>query len=170
MGDPFLGEIKMMSFRFAPSGWALCNGQMLPINQNQALYSLLGITFGGDGRMTFALPNLQGRTPIHATHRESSYPLGKMGGSENVALTVSEMPTHTHATSASSTTANSSNPSGQMLANGATNPIYSVPANLTAMNVNAVSKTGEGVGHENMQPYLTINFAIALVGIYPSRD
>lgn len=166
MAEPFLGEIRMMSFGFAPKGWALCNGQLLPINQNQSLYSLLGTTFGGDGRVTFALPNLQGRTPIHAGN---GHTLGKPGGEQTHTLSIAEIPTHTHALNASSTNADNPIPTSNVLG-AVTNELYVDPSNLVAMNPGSIGNNGSSQSHLNMQPFLTINFCIALQGIFPSPN
>src|SRR5262245_10985427 len=171
MAEPFLSEIRMMSFNFAPKGWALCNGQLLPINQNQALFSLLGTTFGGDGRVNFALPNLQGRTPIHSG---SGHSLGEKAGEQSHTLTTAELPMHTHALSGSTAKAGSVAPTNNVLAKGAAangNPInyYSTnTSNLVAMAPASVTSIGGNQPHLNMQPYLTLNFCIALQGIFPS--
>src|SRR4051794_41183448 len=133
MAEPFLSEIRIMSFNFAPRGWALCNGQLLPINQNQALFSLLGTTYGGDGRVTFGLPNLQGRTPIHTG---DGHTLGENGGEQAHTLSASEMPQHTHTANASSTNGNQSFASGNVLA--AAGNLYRGPSNLTALNATSV--------------------------------
>ncbi len=166
MAEPFLGEIRLMSFGFAPRGWALCNGQLLPINANAALFSLLGTAYGGDGRTTFALPNLQGRVPIH---RGGSHFLGERGGANTHTLAAAELPTHTHALNVS-TAANGGNvsPAGRFL--GAGNNVYHAPTAFTAMHPLTVANVGSGQPHENRQPYLTINFCIALAGIFPSRN
>ena len=165
MSEPFQSEIRIMSFYFPPKGWALCNGQVLPISQNQALFSLLGTTYGGDGRTTFALPNLQGRTPIH---RSATYPQGQAGGEENHTLTQSEMPSHTHVLQASPGAGTQAGGGNAVLANAGSD-LYVPPGSLTQMNVGAVGPTG-AEPYSNMQPYLTLSFCIALVGIYPSRD
>jgi microcystin-dependent protein len=171
MAEPFLSEIRIMSFEFAPKGWALCNGQLLPINQNQALFSLLGTTFGGDGRVNFGLPDLRNRIPIHVG---SGHTLGERGGEEAHTLSTSELPTHTHLLNGSSVNAGAIAPSGNVLAKGAAsngNPInyYSTnTSNLVAMNVGALSNVGGSQAHLNMQPFLTLNFCIALQGIFPS--
>jgi len=165
MAEPFLAEIRIMSFNFAPKGWALCNGQLLPINQNQALFSLLGTTFGGDGRVNFGLPNLQGRTPIHFG---SGHTLGERGGEQAHTLNISEMPAHTHVLQASSSSANASGPSGNILAKTLGNT-YGVPSNLAAMDTGSISTVGSSQAHLNMQPFLTLNFSIALQGIFPSQ-
>lgn len=170
MAEPFLSEIRLMSFVFAPRGWALANGQLLPINQNQALFSLLGTTFGGDGRVNFALPDLRGRTPIHVG---SSHTLGERGGEQAHTLSIAEIPTHTHVMSASSAAANAPvpfGPSGNLPASATPALTYGPPANLTALNSGSVTNTGGSQAHLNMQPYLTLNFCIALQGIFPSPN
>jgi microcystin-dependent protein len=164
MAEPFLSEIRMMSFVFAPRGWALCNGQLLPINQNQGLFSLLGTTFGGDGRVNFALPNLQGSTPIHVG---SGHTLGERGGEPAHTLSISEIPTHTHVAQASSTAGNVPVTPNNILATSPSN-IYSPPTSLVALNASSMTNTGGSQAHLNMQPFLTINFSIALQGIFPS--
>ena len=153
-----------MSFDFAPKGWALCNGQLLPINQNQALFSLLGTTFGGDGRVNFALPDLRGRTPIHVG---SGHTLGERGGEQAHTLSIAELPMHTHVLNASSTDGNAAVPSAGVLARSATQ-LYAPPANLAAMNAGSSTNIGGSQAHLNMQPFLTLNFCIALQGIFPS--
>lgn len=159
-----------MSFVFAPKGWALCNGQLLPINQNQGLFSLLGTTFGGDGRVNFALPDLRGRTPIHVG---SGHTLGERGGEQAHTLSIAEIPTHTHVLNGSTTNATTVAPSNNLLARGSAsngNPInyYTAPANLTALNAGSITNTGGSQAHLNMQPFLTLSFCIALQGIFPS--
>ena len=166
MSDPFLSEIKIMSFGFPPKGWALCNGQVLPINQNQALFSLLGTTYGGNGQTTFALPNLQGRVPIH---RGSGYTIGQSSGEPSHTLVQAEMPTHVHTVAASSVaTGGTASPNGNFLGGG--NNVYSAPQNPTALNSATVATVGGSQPHENMSPYLVLSFCIALQGIYPSRN
>jgi microcystin-dependent protein len=172
MAEPFLSEIRIMSFVFAPKGWALCNGQLLPINQNQALFSLLGTTFGGDGRVNFALPDLRGRTPIHVG---SGHTLGEKGGEQAHTLSIAELPEHTHVLSANSANANGFDPQNMLLARGAAsngNPInvYTPPQQLVAMSPQSVTNTGGSQAHLNMQPFLTLSFCIALQGIFPSPN
>jgi microcystin-dependent protein len=171
MAEPFLSEIRIMSFNFAPKGWALCNGQLLPINQNQALFSLLGTTYGGDGRVNFALPDNRGRTPIHFGN---GHTLGERGGESVHTLNVSELPTHTHFVKAVSTAAtgtNVVNPSLQNFASSTPATLYSSrPVSLTAMAASTVSNIGGSRAHENKQPFLTLNFCIALQGIFPSQN
>jgi microcystin-dependent protein len=165
MAEPFLSEIRIMSFVFAPKGWALCNGQLLPINQNQALFSLLGTTFGGDGRVNFALPNLQGNVPIHVG---SGHTLGEKGGSQAVTLSISTLPTHTHVMQGTTATGDVAIPLNNLLA---TTPakIYDGPANLVALNPATVPNVGGSQAHLNMQPFLVLTFCIALQGIFPSQ-
>jgi microcystin-dependent protein len=166
VAEPFLSEIRIMSFNFAPKGWALCNGQLLPINQNQALFSLLGTTYGGDGRVNFGLPDLQGRAPIHMG---SGHTLGDRGGQQNHTLSISEIPTHNHQVKASSdATGGNANPTGRFLGGG--NNAYHSPTNLTTMDPGAVASVGGSQAHENMQPYLVLNLCIALQGIFPSQN
>jgi microcystin-dependent protein len=169
MAEPFLSEIRIMSFEFAPKGWALCNGQLLPINQNQALFSLLGTTFGGDGRVNFALPDLRGRTPIHVG---SGHTVGERGGEQAHTLSIAELPTHTHVLSASSQDANASPPTpiNNILASSAPAQAYGSPAQLAAMGATSITNTGGSQAHLNMQPFLTLNFCIALQGIFPSPN
>lgn len=163
MAEPFLSEIRVMSFVFAPKGWALCNGQLLPINQNQGLFSLLGTTFGGDGRVNFALPDLRGRTPIHVG---SGHTLGERGGEQAHTLSIAELPTHTHVFNASQANANLPTPANSVF--GTSNNMYAAPSNLTAVNSGTITNTGGSQAHLNMQPFLTLSFCIALQGIFPS--
>jgi microcystin-dependent protein len=165
VSDPFLGEIKVCSFNFPPKGWALCNGQLLPINQNQALFSLLGTTYGGDGRTTFALPDLRGRTPLHTG---SGFTLGERAGEQTVTLTVSQTPQHTHLVAASQNAADQLLPSGNVAAVTGQN-LYSNTAD-TSMAAAAVSGIGGSQPHDNMSPYLVLNFVIALQGVFPSQN
>ncbi|HEY2705905.1 MAG TPA: tail fiber protein [Candidatus Dormibacteraeota bacterium] len=166
MGEPFLAEIKMVSFGYPPKGWALCNGQIMPINQNQALFSLLGTTYGGNGITTFALPNLQARVPIHVS---SAHALGETAGEESHTLVTSELPAHTHTVSASSNSADRPLPGGNLPAVG-TQAAYASGAPNVAMAPGAVGTTGGGQAHQNMPPFLVLNFVIALQGIFPSRN
>jgi microcystin-dependent protein len=166
MSEPFLAEIRIVGFNFAPRGWAFCDGQILPINQNQSLYSLLGTTYGGDGRTTFALPDMRGRVPIHV---DSSHREGQKSGEETVTLTAAQMPDHKHALQASSATATINTASGSFLSDSAPNEIYSDAQNVN-MNAGAVFNVGGGQAHNNMQPYLALNFCIALQGLFPSRN
>jgi len=164
MAEPFLSEIRIMSFIFAPKGWALCNGQLLPINQNQALFSLLGTTYGGDGRVNFALPDLRGRTPIH---EGSGHTLGERGGEQAHTLSIAELPTHTHLLNAN-TGSGQNNPPNAVLGKAAAN-MYGPATALAAMG-NSVTNTGGSQAHLNMQPFLTLSFCIALQGIFPSPN
>ena len=165
MAEPFLSEIRIMSFVFAPKGWALANGQLLPINQNQALFSLLGTTFGGDGRVNFALPDLRGRTPIHVG---SGHTLGERGGEQAHTLSIAEIPTHAHVLNVGGA-GNVINPSSALYAN-ASNQVYAGPQALTSMAPSAVTNTGGSQAHLNMQPFLTLSFCIALQGNFPSPN
>jgi len=166
MAEPFLSEIRIMSFGFPPKGWALCDGQLLPINQNQGLFSLLGTTYGGDGRVNFGLPDLRSRTPIHMG---SSHTLGERGGEQGHTLSIAEIPTHVHQVNASSlATGGNANPTGRYLGGG--NNVYNGPvAPLTTMTPGTVTNIGGSQAHLNMQPFLVLNFSIALQGIFPSQ-
>jgi len=165
VGSPFLGEIRIMSFGFPPKGWAQCNGQLLPINQNQALFSILGTTYGGDGRTTFGLPNLQGRVPFHVGQ---GLFLGEVGGELTHTITTSEMPAHTHTPAGSSSDADQVSPAGNHWAKGAASA-YSATSD-DVMAAQAVGNAGGSQPHENMSPFLVLNFVIALQGIFPSRN
>jgi microcystin-dependent protein len=165
MAEPFLSEIRIMSFNFAPKGWAFCNGQLVPINQNQALFALLGTTFGGNGQTTFALPNLQGRTPIHVG---SGHTLGQNAGEQAHTLTLAELPSHTHVHNATNANGAAANPSNAVL--GAANNLYRSPANPTTLHPGTVTTVGGSQAHLNMQPFLTLSFCIALQGIFPSPN
>ena len=170
MSEPFLSEIKIVSFNFAPKGWAMCNGQLLPINQNQALFSLLGTTYGGNGQTNFALPNLRGRVPISFGN---GHTLGEAAGSTAVTVNIQQLPTHPHALMASNAQGNKVNPNfggtGFVLAQDPGN-CYGPPVSLTTLNPASVASVGGRQPHNNMMPYLTLNFIIALQGIFPSRN
>jgi microcystin-dependent protein len=167
MSEPFLSEIKIVSFNFPPKGWALCNGQLLPINQNQALFSLLGTTYGGNGQTTFALPNLQGRVPMHFGNGHS---LGETSGEAAHTLAFSELAAHGHKLNASSGTANTGVPTNDYLARVPSFAAFATaPPNLV-MSPLALQTVGGSQPHENQAPFLTLNFIIALVGIFPSRN
>jgi microcystin-dependent protein len=171
MSDPFLGQISITAFAFAPKGWALCNGQLLSINQNQALFSLLGTQYGGDGRVTFALPDLRGRAAVHAG---GGVPPGQRAGAEWVALNVSQMPSHSHALKATSDLANASVPGNALPAararGGPTMYASGTGGQAVAMHPDTVAAAGGSQPHDNMQPYGVLSFVIALQGIFPSRD
>jgi len=163
MAEPFLCEVRIMSFVFAPKGWALCDGQLLPINQNQGLFSLLGTTFGGDGRVNFALPDLRTRAPIHVG---SGHTLGERGGEASHTLSIAEIPTHTHVLNASTANGGVNSPNAAFLASF--NNGYSTPTALTSLNPGSITNVGGSQAHLNMQPFLTLSFCIALQGIFPS--
>jgi microcystin-dependent protein len=165
MAEPFLSEIRVMSFVYPPTGWALCNGQLLPINQNQGLFSLLGTTFGGDGRVNFALPDLRGRTPIHVG---SGHTLGERGGEQAHTLSISEIPTHVHALNGANNPAISDSPDATKVLGTASIDMYRAPTSLTAMEPASIAPVGGSQAHLNMQPFLTLSFCIALQGIFPS--
>jgi microcystin-dependent protein len=165
VGTPYMSEIKIMSFSFAPKGWAQCNGQLLPINQNQALFSLLGTTYGGDGRTTFGLPNLQGRVPIHMGN---GFVEGNLGGEQAHVVTIGETPMHVHTAYGTATDGDSPIPAGNYL--GAADNMYAPLANPVPLTPATVTNAGGSQPHNNMQPYLVLNFCIALQGIFPSQN
>lgn len=166
MAEPFLSEIRIMSFDFAPKGWALCNGQLLPINQNQGLFSLLGTTFGGNGSTTFALPDLRGRTPIHVG---SGHTLGERGGEQAHTLSIAEIPTHVHAANATNVDGTTAVPAATTtLANSQNYEAYRQATSLVSLFGGTITNTGGSQAHLNLQPFLILNFCIALQGIFPS--
>jgi len=172
--DPFIGQLMLVSFNYAPQGWMFCDGSLLPISQYQALFSLLGTTYGGNGTTTFGLPDLRGRVPVGATlsgggQQLTRYQMGDTGGSETVALTPAQMPMHNHTikTNDSSETQNTSN--GNYLGGGGRTPIYSKQAGTTTLASDAVSSAGGSQPHDNRQPYVGMNWIIAVTGIWPSR-
>jgi microcystin-dependent protein len=169
MEDPFLGQLLAVSFNFAPKGWALCNGQLLAINQNQALFSLLGTTFGGDGRTTFALPDLRGRIPAGAGQ---SYVLGAQFGSESATITLASLPTHNHLLNVSNTDGNAKTPANNVYADTSVQSLNQFSTNNPAVSMNGgvIGQTGGSQPHTNQQPYLVINWIIALQGIFPSQN
>jgi microcystin-dependent protein len=172
MADPFVAEIRIFPFNFAPKGWAFCNGQILPISQNTALFSLLGTTYGGDGKSTFALPNMEGNAPMHPGQGPglSLHDLGETGGSQTVSLLESEIPAHPHTLRAySSDPADHFNPTGNSLCRSNNGQAWGPANSLTFMSPNALAPAGGDQPHNNMQPFLTLNFCIALQGVYPPR-
>lgn len=172
MADPFVSEIRIFSFNFAPKGWAFCNGQILPISQNTALFSLLGTTYGGNGASNFALPDMQGRTPMHPGQGPglSLHDLGEMGGSETVTLLESEIPSHSHTLSVASLNSQSTTPVNNSLGRGNPVRVYTSGSPATAMGANSIATAGGGLPHNNMMPYLTMSFCIALQGVFPARS
>jgi microcystin-dependent protein len=171
MADPFVAEIRIFPFNFAPRGWAWCDGQVMPISQNTALFSLLGTTYGGDGKSSFALPDLQGRAVMHPGQGPglSLHDLGESGGSETVTLLESEIPAHTHAVDASQSDGTERSPVGQRLATGVSISQYQTPGPLANLSSNVVAPAGGDQPHNNLQPYVTFYFNIALQGVFPPR-
>lgn len=171
MADPFVAEIRIFPFNFAPKGWAWCDGQLLPLSQNTALFSLLGTTYGGDGKSNFALPDLEGRAPMHPGQGPglSLHDLGETGGSETVTLLESEIPAHAHAVAASEGDGLERVPTAQMLATGIGISLYNAPGALAMLAPEALAPAGGDQPHNNMQPYLTFYFNIALQGVFPPR-
>src|SRR5712691_4292887 len=171
MAEPFLSEIRIMSFNYAPKGWALCNGQLMPINQNQALFSLLGTTFGGDGRVNFGLPDLRGRVPIHVG---SGHTLGERGGEQAHTVSIAELPTHSHVLQGTNTVGDTLNPKtgsgGSLLASDVGKCYSPNVQSPVALNPATVANVGGSQPHSNMQPFLTLTFSIALQGIFPSPN
>jgi len=170
MSEPFLAEVRIVGFNFAPRGWAFCDGQILPINQNQSLYSLLGTTYGGDGRTSFALPDMRSRTPIHVGQVDggAQHRLGQKSGEETHTLAANEMPQHDHALQASSTNANTQVAEAGVLASTLNG--YASPGTTTPLRSDSVLNVGGGQAHENMPPFLVVNYCIALQGLFPSRN
>jgi len=171
--EPFIGEVRFVGFNFAPRGWAKCDGQILPINTNQSLYSILGTTYGGDGRTTFALPDMRGRTPIHRGNGPglSSYILGQKGGAESITLTTAQIPSHHHALKGISSSARTSTPTGNVLARPRSNlKIYDDSVPNIALHNDSVGQTGNASAINNMQPSTTLNCIIALQGLFPPRN
>ena len=171
MSEPFVGEIRMFAGNFAPQGWAFCDGQLLAVSQNDALFSLFGTIYGGDGRTTFGLPDLRGRVPIHAGSGPGLSPrnLGSKGGTETVTLTTNQLPSHTHAVKGTNDNADASEPGGQLPAQSTTIDLYVNTAPTVDFNAAAVPGVGGSGSHSNVMPFLCINFIVALFGIYPSR-
>lgn len=171
MATPFIGTVTMFAGNFAPVGYAFCDGRLLPIAENSALFALIGTTYGGDGQVTFALPDLRGRAPIHQFNLAGggNYVIGQVLGTETVTLTTNQLPAHTHGLGANSGTGSGAGPSGAVWARSSATQNYAAAANV-AMNAGAVASSGGNQPHENMQPYLAINFIIALEGVFPSRN
>lgn len=169
--DPFVAEIRIFPFNFAPKGWAWCDGQLLPLSQNTALFSLLGTTYGGDGRSNFALPDLQGRVPMHPGQGPglSLHDLGETGGSETVTLLESEIPSHSHALSVAGLNSQSTTPANTSLGRGNPVKVYTSTGSMTPMGANTIATSGGNQPHNNMMPYLTMYFNIALQGVFPPR-
>ena len=175
MSEPFLAEIRIIGFNFAPRGYASCDGQILPINQNQSLYSLLGTTYGGDGRTSFGLPDMRGRTPVHPGNGSGLDPvqLGQKGGAETHTLSISEIPAHSHDLNATGDQGESADPDDKVLTSTArrNSPVYTTPpATPTSLATGHITPQGGGQAHNNMQPFLVIHFVIALRGLFPSRS
>lgn len=165
MSEPFLAEVRIVGFNFAPRGWAFCDGQILPINQNQSLYSLLGTIYGGDGRTSFALPDLRGRTPMHVGNGHAQ---GQKSGEETHTLAANEMPQHAHSLRASNNAVSTNDPAGNIIGSNSGAPYRD--SSTGVMGADQLARVGGGQAHENMQPYLAVNFCIALRGLFPSRN
>ena len=173
MGEPFIGEIRMFGGSFAPAGWALCAGQLMPISQNETLFNLIGTTYGGDGQSTFAVPDLQGRVPVHAGQGPGitqNYQLGEKVGVPSVTLTIPQLPIHNHAYIASTAVANSNSPQDQILGQSTQRAIYFEATTTTNLAPTAVQPAGGSQPHENLMPFLTITFIISLFGVFPSQN
>ncbi|HEX8147860.1 MAG TPA: tail fiber protein [Pyrinomonadaceae bacterium] len=169
MSTPFLGEIKIIAWNYPPKGWAFCNGQFLPINQNQALFSLLGTMYGGNGQTTFALPDFRGKVPMHVD-TSPSHTQGETAGQYAHTLTISEMPAHNHFMQVTDNVGSTQNPSGSVILSKSVANTFGGFTNVEAMNAGSITNTGGSQPHENKQPFLVLNFIIALQGIFPSRN
>jgi microcystin-dependent protein len=170
MSQPYVGEIRMFAGNFAPAGWMLCQGQILPISENETLFNLIGTTYGGDGQSTFALPDLRGRVPIHmGTGAGVTYALASIGGAEQVSVTTQQIPTHSHPYLASTALGNANSPQNNLAANSTLVTAYYETSAKTAMGANSIGSTGGSQPHDNRQPYLCINFILSLFGVYPSQ-
>ncbi len=172
MSEPFVGEVRLFAGNFAPSGWAFCDGQLVPISENETLFNLIGTTYGGDGQNTFALPDLRGRVPVHqgSNGQSGSYVIGQQGGVETATLTAAQMPQHTHAMLASTTAASSVHAAADVLGSSATMNLYGAGAPNMAMDPNAISQLGGGQPHENMPPYVALNYIVSFFGVFPSQN
>ncbi len=173
MSDPFVGEIRMFGGTFAPAGWSFCDGQLLPISQNETLFNLIGTTYGGDGQETFALPDLQGRAPVHAGQGpgiSQTYQLGEKFGTESVTLTTQQIPVHNHTFLTSLDPASSTDPTNQMIAQSSQIHIFTEDVTNRQMNASALVPQGGSQPHENMMPFLAVSFIISLFGIFPSQN
>ena len=170
MAQPYVGEIRMFGGNFAPIGWRFCDGAILPISENEVLFQLIGTTYGGDGQETFALPNLQGRIPIHmGTGAGSSYTIGEMAGVETVILTVNQIPAHTHFLNATGNPGTTTNPQGNTVANSPNVPVYIEDVTSANMGASMIQPNGGSQPHDNVQPFLCVSFIISLFGIFPSQ-
>ncbi len=171
MSEPFIGEIRMVGFNFAPAGWAACHGQLIPISENEALFSLIGTTYGGDGQQTFALPDLQGRLPVHqgTLAGGGTYTIGQAAGVETVTLTINQTPAHAHAAAGQSSTGDQTSPAGNVFAASSLNA-FTASAPNTQLNAAIGGSSGGNQPHDNFMPYLVVNFVIALFGVFPSRN
>jgi microcystin-dependent protein len=172
MASPYIGEIRMFGGKFAPAGWSFCDGQLIPISENDALFTLIGTTYGGDGQETFALPNLQSRVPVHAGTGPSgvTYQLGELDGVESVTLTMNQIPAHSHAVLATKDVGSTPQPQNNLVAQNASVQVYRAQAGNAAMNAQAVSNIGGSQPHSNIQPFLCVNFIISLFGVFPTQS
>ena len=172
MSEPFVGEVRLFAGNFAPSGWAFCDGQLVSIAENDVLFNLIGTTYGGDGQTTFGLPDLRGRVPVHqgSNGQSGAYVIGQQGGVETVTLSAVQMPQHTHAMLASTTPASTAHAAADVLGSSATMNLYGTGAPNMAMDPNALSSLGGGQPHDNMPPYLALNYILSLFGVYPTQN
>ena len=172
MSEPFVGEVRLFAGNFAPNGWAFCDGQLVPISENETLFNLIGTTYGGDGQNTFALPDLRGRVPVHQGSNGQSgfYVVGEQGGVETVTLSAPQMPAHTHAMLASTTAASSAHAAADVLGSSAAMNLYGTGTPNMAMDANALSALGGGQPHDNMPPYVALNYIVSFFGVFPSQN